>query len=220
MIDSPPAAHTVGTISIRRKPKRNPAIASRSSTRRRCFRTRPWHCYEEARRPGNSRRQTELVRQANEQIRLRGEKLRAFTDCVNQAMRQTGPPSDQFASSGESAPTDQVQTQPAPSPRPNRSGGKSMKRMPEKPPTPPHNAPQPVALDKAVDDCFAKFLPNYSIPDGVCSARTNFSSNRQTSLNNRSMFQQSPPNGRSISMRPSMGYGRTGSSCGIISSDG
>ncbi len=44
--------------------------------------------YEEARRPGNSRRQSELVKQANEQIRLRGEKLRAFTDCVTQANRR------------------------------------------------------------------------------------------------------------------------------------
>jgi len=44
--------------------------------------------YEEAKRPGNSRRQSELVKQANEQIRLRGEKLRAFTDCANQANRR------------------------------------------------------------------------------------------------------------------------------------
>ncbi len=44
--------------------------------------------YEEARQPGNSRRQTELVKQANEQIALRGDKLRAFTDCVNQANRR------------------------------------------------------------------------------------------------------------------------------------
>lgn len=60
--------------------------------------------YEEAKRPGNSRRQTELVRQANEQIKLRGQKLKAFTDCVNQATRrpmlearvqQNEPPSDQ-----------------------------------------------------------------------------------------------------------------------------
>jgi hypothetical protein len=39
-------------------------------------------------RPGNSQRQTELVRQGNEQVRLRREKLRAFTDCVNQAIRR------------------------------------------------------------------------------------------------------------------------------------
>lgn len=44
--------------------------------------------YDEAKQPGNSRRQTELVKQGNEQIKLRGERLRAFTDCVNQANRR------------------------------------------------------------------------------------------------------------------------------------
>jgi len=121
--------------------------------------------YEEARRPGNSRRQTELVKQANEQIRLRGEKLRAFYDCAGQANRRQGPPSDEFASSGGGAPGEQVQTEPTPSSRPDSGGGKSIKRTPEKPSAPPHNAPQPVALDKAVDDCFSKFVPNYSSPD-------------------------------------------------------
>lgn len=43
--------------------------------------------FDEAKQPGNSRRQTELVKQGNEQIKLRGERLRAFTDCVNQATR-------------------------------------------------------------------------------------------------------------------------------------
>lgn len=46
--------------------------------------------FDEAKRPGNSRRQTELVRQGNEQIKLRGQKLKAFTDCANQANRSEG----------------------------------------------------------------------------------------------------------------------------------
>jgi hypothetical protein len=46
--------------------------------------------FEEAKQPGNSRRQSELVKQGNEQIRQRGEKLKAFTDCVNQANRREG----------------------------------------------------------------------------------------------------------------------------------
>jgi hypothetical protein len=122
--------------------------------------------YEEAKRPGNSRRQSALVKQANEQIRLRGEKLRAFTDCVNQALRQKGPLSDQFASSGDGTASDQVQTQPAPQPSsvPDKSGGKGIKRVPEKP-SKSDTTSEPVALEKAVDDCFAKFVPNYRSPD-------------------------------------------------------
>lgn len=121
--------------------------------------------YEEARQPGNSRRQTELVKQANEQIRLRGEKLRAFTDCVNQALRQTGPPSDQFASSGDGKPSDQVQTQPTPLPGPDDDGGsKGIKRLPEKQPT-PQGKSQPTATETAADDCFATSVPNYRGPD-------------------------------------------------------
>jgi hypothetical protein len=120
--------------------------------------------YEEARRPGNSRRQSALVKQANEQIRLRGEKLRAFTDCVNQAIRQKGPFSDTFASSGDGTPSDQVRTQPTPSPGPDNGGGKGIKRVPEKP-SAPRSTSQPNALEKAVDDCFAKSVPNYRGPD-------------------------------------------------------
>jgi hypothetical protein len=123
--------------------------------------------FEEARQPGlrNEQRST-LVKQANEQIRLRGEKLRAFTDCVNQAIRQKGPLSDTFASSGDVTPTDQVQTQPTPqpSPVPDKSGGKGLKRVPG-PPSKPDNSPGPVTLDKAADNCFAKSVPNYRSPD-------------------------------------------------------
>lgn len=43
--------------------------------------------YEQARQPGVGNA-TELVRQANQKIQMRGEKLRAFTDCVNQANRR------------------------------------------------------------------------------------------------------------------------------------
>ncbi|HEU4683521.1 MAG TPA: hypothetical protein VFS39_03355 [Nitrospira sp.] len=46
--------------------------------------------FEEAKPPGNSRRQSELVKQGNEQIKRRGEKLKAFTNCVNQANRHVG----------------------------------------------------------------------------------------------------------------------------------
>jgi hypothetical protein len=122
--------------------------------------------YEEAKRPGNSRRQTELVRQANEQIKLRGQKLKAFTDCVNQATRQAGPQSDQFASTGGGTAPDDVQTQPTPqpSPAPDNGGGKGIKRVPEKPAT-PRGKSQPTALEKTVDDCFATSVPNYRGPD-------------------------------------------------------
>ena len=122
--------------------------------------------YEEAKRPGNSRRQTQLVTQANEQIRLRGEKLRAFKDCVNQAIRQTGPQSDQFASTGAGTAPDDVQTQPTPqpSPAPDNGGGKGIKRVPEKPAT-PRGKSQPTVLEKTVDDCFATSVPNYRGPD-------------------------------------------------------
>ncbi|MCS6294135.1 MAG: hypothetical protein H8J66_13780 [Nitrospira sp.] len=122
--------------------------------------------YEEAKRPGNSRRQTELVRQANEQIRLRGEKLRAFKDCVNQAISQTGPQSDQFASTGTGTAPDDVQTQPTPqpSPGPDNGGSKGIKRIPEKPST-PRTTPQALTLEKAVDDCFANSVPNYRNPN-------------------------------------------------------
>jgi hypothetical protein len=120
--------------------------------------------YEEARRPGNSRQQSALVKQANEQIRLRGDKLRAFTDCVNQAIRQKGPLSDTFASSGNGTSSDQVRTQPTPSPGPDNGGGKGIKRVPEKPST-PQSTSQTTTLEKAVDDCFAQSVPNYRSPD-------------------------------------------------------
>jgi hypothetical protein len=122
--------------------------------------------YEEAKRPGNSRRQTELVRQANEQIKLRGQKLKAFTDCVNQGTRQAGPQSDQFASTGGGTAPDDVQTQPTvqPSPAPANGRGKGIKRVPEKPAA-PRGKSQPTALEKTVDDCFATSVPNYRGPD-------------------------------------------------------
>ncbi len=102
--------------------------------------------FDEAKQPGlRNEQRTALVKQANEQIRLRGDKLRAFTDCVNQAIRQKGPLSDTFASNSE-------------------SGGKNLKRVPGPPPK-PDNTPAPVTLDKAVDDCFAKSVPNYTSPD-------------------------------------------------------
>lgn len=122
--------------------------------------------YDEAKRPGNSGHQTALVKQANEQIRLRGEKLRAFTDCVNQAVRQNAPLADQFASSSDGTPIDQVQTQPTPRPFPvpDKSGGKGLKLVPEKP-SQSDTTPEPLTLNKAVDDCFAKSVPNYTSPD-------------------------------------------------------
>lgn len=110
------------------------------------YQERAFVLYEEARRPGLPNEQrTTLVKQGNEQIRLRGEKLRAFTDCVNHAIRQKGPLSDTFASNSE-------------------SGGKGLKRVPGKPPK-ANSTPPPVTLDKAVDDCFAKSVPNYTSPD-------------------------------------------------------
>jgi hypothetical protein len=48
---------------------------------------------EEASRPGDSQRQSALVRQANEQFAARGRSLRAFQDCVNTAIRMRPPPS-------------------------------------------------------------------------------------------------------------------------------
>ncbi|MBA5865442.1 MAG: hypothetical protein GDA67_01965 [Nitrospira sp. CR1.3] len=122
--------------------------------------------YEEAKQPGNSRRQSELVKQANEQIRLRGERLRAFTDCVNQALRQTGPPSDQFASSGDGTPNGRVQTESPPAPDPSDGGSKGIKRFPEKPAI-PRDKSQPTAIESAADDCFAASVPNYRGPDWV-----------------------------------------------------
>lgn len=114
--------------------------------------------YEEAKRPGNSRRQSELVKQANEQIRLRGEKLKAFTDCVNQANRRQEPTSDVFASSGEGSPA------PQPPPDQKNGGEKGIKRVPDRPPTRNHDS-QPVSFDTAIDDCFKKSVPNYASPD-------------------------------------------------------
>jgi hypothetical protein len=121
---------------------------------------------EEARRPGiDSSQATALRKQANEQFGLRDKKIRAFIECFNQANRRHSPSSDQFTSGEDATPTDQVRTHPIPSPHPNTRGGKSIKRTPEQPPASPRDAPQPVALDKAVDDCFSKFVPNYSSPN-------------------------------------------------------
>ena len=122
--------------------------------------------FEESRRPGlRNEQRTALVKQANEQIRLRGGKLRAFTDCVNQAIRQQGPFSDTFASSGDAPPADTIQThlEPPSFPPPDDTGGKGLKRVPGPPPKPPD--PEPVSLNKAVDDCFSKKVPNYRSPD-------------------------------------------------------
>lgn len=120
---------------------------------------------EEARRPGLASRQaTALRKQANEQFGLRDKKIREFIECFNQANRQHSPPSDQFATGGDGTLTDQGRTQPTPSPE-LHARGKSIKRTPGKPPASPRDAPQPVALDKAVDDCFSKFVPNYSSPN-------------------------------------------------------
>jgi hypothetical protein len=102
--------------------------------------------YDEAKQPGLQHAQrTALIKQANEQIRLRGDKLRAFTDCVNQVLRQKGPLQDTFASTSD-------------------EGAKNLKRVPGKPPT-PSGAPGSVTFDKAVDDCFAASLPGYCSPD-------------------------------------------------------
>ena len=102
--------------------------------------------FDEAKQPGlRNEQRSALVKQGNEQIRLRGEKLRAFTDCANQAIRQKSSLSDQFAPNSE-------------------SGGKGLKRVPEKP-SKPDNSPGPVTLDKAADNCFAKSVPNYRSPD-------------------------------------------------------
>jgi hypothetical protein len=69
--------------------------------------------YAQAKQPGlASAEVTALRRQGMEQIRLRGEKLRAFTDCFNQANRQKSPPSDQFATESDSQPPVNRQTQP------------------------------------------------------------------------------------------------------------
>lgn len=122
---------------------------------------------EQARQPGlDSRQATALRKQANEQFGLRDQIIRTFIECFNQANRRHNPPSDQFTSSGEEAtPADQTQPEPTPSPHPNARGGKNIKRTPKQPSASPRNAPQPLALDKAVDDCFSKFVPNYSSPN-------------------------------------------------------
>lgn len=100
--------------------------------------------YEEARRPGNSRRQSELVGQANEQIRQRGEKLRAFTDCVNQANRrpmlqghieQNEPPQEQ--------PPDEETKAPPKKQKPTK-GPPARQSPPPRLPPPPSGLPGPV----------------------------------------------------------------------------
>jgi hypothetical protein len=113
--------------------------------------------YEQARQPGN-KQASALVKQANEQIRLRGEKLKAFTDCVNQANRRQEPTSDVVASSGEESPP------PQPPPNQENGGEKGIKRVPDRPPT-RTKVPQPTAFDTAIDDCFKKSVPNYTSPD-------------------------------------------------------
>ena len=97
--------------------------------------------YEEARRPGNSRRQTELVKQANEQIALRGDTLRAFTDCVNQANRR---PMLQGRVEQNEGPPDQRSENGKNTPPKNR---KTDIRPPKKIPLPPDRGPdEPVPL--------------------------------------------------------------------------
>ena len=137
--------------------------------------------YEEAKRPGNSRRQSELVRQANEQIRMRGEKLRAFTNCVNQANRrpvleghieQNEPPQDQPPDEEKTPPKKQTPikgppTRQLPPPRipPTPSG------LPGPvPPAPPSNGtPSPGGgSDHGPDRYkFGKPDPPFMFADGV-----------------------------------------------------
>lgn len=118
------------------------------------FQDRALALYEEARRPGNSRRQTELVKQANEQIALRGDKLRAFTDCVNQANRrpmlqgrieQHEPSPDQQPDSDQKTPPKQRKpTTPPPRkvPPPRDPGSDEPILLPVPfPPEPPNQKP-------------------------------------------------------------------------------
>lgn len=114
---------------------------------------------EAARQPGlDSRQATALRKQANEQFARRGVKIRAFIDCFNQANRRQDPASDVFASNGEGSPP------PQSPPNPEKEGEKGIKRVPERPPT-RNAAPQPTTLDKVIDDCFKKAVPNYTSPD-------------------------------------------------------
>ena len=110
--------------------------------------------YEQARQPGVGNA-TELVRQANQKIQLRGDKLRAFTDCVNQSNRrpmlqgrieQDEPLPDQQPDDDTKTRTPQNSRKPAPppapkSPPPGGAGPDDPTAFPV--PRPPSSPPQP-----------------------------------------------------------------------------
>lgn len=121
--------------------------------------------YAQAKQPGLGHAQiTALRKQGMEQIRLREIKIRAFIDCVNHALRQTGLPSDRFASGGDNTSGDRVRTQSPPPHGPDKSGSKGIKRVPE-PRSAPRGESQPNALQTAVDDCLTTSVSNYRGPD-------------------------------------------------------
>ena len=98
--------------------------------------------YEEARRPGNSRRQSELVRQANEQIRLRGEKLRAFTDCVTQANRRPMLQGKVEKNEGpQEQPPEEEKSTPPTKQKPVKKGPPTRQSPPPRVPPPPSGLP-------------------------------------------------------------------------------
>lgn len=97
--------------------------------------------YAEARRPGNSRQQSTLVRQANELIRQRGDKLEAFKDCVNEANRR--PPLQGRAEKNQPPPK-------------GKSDG-TPERYKFGQPDPPFMFAD--GFSKGIGDCFAENLP-------------------------------------------------------------
>ncbi len=101
--------------------------------------------YAQAKQPGlDSAQITALRRKGMKQITLRGNKIRAFIDCFNQATRQSLPRSDTFSTEGANLPSDQIQTQPVPKPPSpsDKNRGKGPTRVPDKPLVLRHPQPQ------------------------------------------------------------------------------
>lgn len=118
--------------------------------------------YEQARQPGVGNA-TELVRQANQKIQMRGEKLRAFTDCVNQANRrpmlqgrieQNEPSSDQ-------QPDDDSKTPPT-SPKPGPPAANKIPPPRHPVPDRPDDVPVPRPLPSP--------SPTQPLPGGTSSS--------------------------------------------------
>lgn len=96
--------------------------------------------YEQARQPGIGNA-TELVRQANQKIQMRGDKLRAFTDCVNQANRR--PMLQGRIEQHEPAPDQQPDSDKKPPPKQRKSTTPPPRKVP--PPRDP-GPDEPISL--------------------------------------------------------------------------